>query len=88
MGRLCSHKNDLEAHLIREPSGWTKKHPPLHICPARCGRKFGGKIPNNRQNEVAENPLAGRAEGTTKKRDDQQVASTRSAGTLHVALQR
>ena len=39
-----------------------------------CERKFGGKIPNNRQNEVAENPPGvyavkegkGRAEFTTK----------------------
>ena len=32
-------------HLGAQNRGFTlfaKKHPPLHICPARCGRKFEG----------------------------------------------
>ena len=51
----CLHTEDISGHKIEGLPFFAKKHPPLHICPARCGSKFGGKIPNNRQNEVAEN---------------------------------
>ena len=42
-----------------------QKNPFICICTAGRERTFGGKIPNNRQSEAAENPLAGRAEFTT-----------------------
>ena len=38
----CLHTEDISGHKIEGLPFFAKKHPPLHICPARCGRKFEG----------------------------------------------
>ena len=69
----CLHTEDISGHKIEGLPFFAKKHPPLHICPARCDCKFEG-VTSFMGEEV---------EDTTKSAP--KDASTRSVGTLHVA---